>query len=120
MEMQGLQEMQADDGCILSSGFIHPSVVTEKLAANVHKMNFLPAASFWNRLAFQLSAHDVYSFANGIKQSRGVTSPRRNKIRALGFFIYGGHRADRKPAVNSRQWKPQLRGAFAFQAKNLT
>jgi hypothetical protein len=24
MEMQGLQEMQAGDGCVLSSGFIHP------------------------------------------------------------------------------------------------
>src|SRR5208282_57779 len=116
MEMQGLQEMQADDGCILSSGFIHPSVVTEKLAANVHKMNFLPAASFWNRLAFQLSAHDVYSFANGIKQSRGVASPRRNKIRALGFYLWG---SSSRPQTGGQlsPMEASIEGRFRFSGK---
>jgi hypothetical protein len=83
-------------------------------------MNFLPAASFGNRLAFQLSAHDVYSFANGIKKAVALYLQGGTKSALWDFLFMGGHRADRKPAVNSRQWKPQLRGAFAFQAKNLT
>jgi hypothetical protein len=54
----------------------------------------------------------------------------RNKVRfdkfpqggnesAPGEVFLWGHRADRKPAVKLSPMKPQLRGAFALQAKNL-
>ena len=46
-------------------------------------------------------------------------SPRRKKS-APGEEFFWGHRADRKPAVKLSPMKPQLRGAFALQAKNLT
>ncbi len=39
--------------------------------------------------------------------------PKHGKAMPLGG---GGHQADCKPVVNSRQIKPQLRGAVAMQA----
>jgi|GEM_PF-5012196 len=41
-----------------------------------------------------------------------------NKSAAREVFLWG-HRADRKPAVQLSPRKPQLRGAFALQAKSL-
>jgi hypothetical protein len=38
---------------------------------------------------------------------------------APGEEFLWGHQADRKPAVKLSPMKPQLRGAFALQAKNL-
>jgi len=46
-------------------------------------------------------------------------SPRRKKSASGEVFLWG-HRADRKPAIQLSPMKPQLRGAFALQAKNLT
>jgi hypothetical protein len=70
MEMQGLQEMQAGDGCILSSGFIHSPVVAAKSAANVQQA----AQSSDNPLRESTAAatglaHSVTfcSFANGFR-----------------------------------------------------
>jgi hypothetical protein len=39
MALQDLQEMQASTGSVLSSGFIHFTVLAEKSATNVHIMN---------------------------------------------------------------------------------
>jgi hypothetical protein len=54
MELQGLQEMQAGNGCVLSSGFIHPSVVAEKSVADAQNPNNRRAASCGQRLAFSV------------------------------------------------------------------
>jgi hypothetical protein len=46
--------------------------------------------------------------------------PKAENESAPGEVFLWGHRADRKPAVKLSPMKPQLRGAFALQAKNLT
>jgi len=45
--------------------------------------------------------------------------PQGGNESAPGEVFLWGHRADRKPAVKLSPMKPQLRGAFALQAKSL-
>jgi hypothetical protein len=57
--------------------------------------------------------------AKGRNKVRFDTFPQSGTSPHLGKYFCGGHQADRRPAVKLSPMKPQLRGAFALQAKNL-
>jgi len=62
-----------------------------------------------------LGTHD----GQGRNKVRFDKFPQGGNESALGEVFLWGHRADRKQAVQLSPRKPQLRGAFALQAKNL-
>jgi len=62
-----------------------------------------------------LGTHD----GQGRNKVRFDKFPQGGNESAPGEVFLWGHRADRKPAVQLSPRKPQLRGAFALQAKNL-
>jgi hypothetical protein len=105
---------QRDDGLSVQSQPVH-----------FYFSGFTANLSLTSAEITQLSGRDFSSANLGTHDGQG-----RNKVRfdkfpqggnesAPGEVFLWGHRADRKPAVQLSPRKPQLRGAFALQAKNL-
>jgi hypothetical protein len=105
---------QRDDGASVQSQPVH-----------FHFSGFTANLSLASAEIAQLSGRDFSSANLGTHDGQGRNKvrfdkfPQGGKSPHLGKYFCGGHRADRKPAVKLSPMKPQLRGAFALQAKNL-
>jgi hypothetical protein len=101
---------------LIVSLFIFTSPVLPQICHwPVRKSHSFLAAIFFGTLMANFGTHD----GQGRNKVHFDKFPQGGKSPHLGKYFLWGHRADRKPAVKLSPRKPQLRGAFALQAKNL-